>query len=156
MHWPPDLAGLTLNTLRRLQGAAQLEHANAQDIRARASTLLERLAASEVLRFYGECIDACRAAIAAHRRRAGWPEYQRPASPSHRRSTSPSRLPGRGVTAQSVSEGPSAVRLGVAGVLPPPVMGHGRPAFTRAGSAATNLPQSGNDVDRTRGHAPPT
>lgn len=135
MAWPPTLTGISLEQLRRLQGAADVQLAKALTIRAKAASTFELLAAHEVVEFYRQVIAACRRARAAHARATGWhrptraTSPRRDAAPSPTHADAPPRTPARAAGAGG--------GRGVAGVKPPPGMGHGWPASgSGAGSAA--------------------
>jgi hypothetical protein len=141
MQWPPVVSGLPLATVRRLQGAIDLELDTARRIRAKAVSTRELLAAHEVVAFYEACLQACRNAVQRLRREAGWPNLGA-ASPRFR-----PRPPSAGNCAHAASgsvAAPAAAEPGVSGAKPLTVMGQGWPASSRAGSAAGEVLRSDN------------
>lgn len=149
MQWPPDVTGLSLPQVRRLQGAIDLGLAKAHLVRLQASSVRERIAAHEVVEFYEACLKACRFAVQRHRRDVGW-RHLRPASsrpaPRPRTAGNPtlaSTLSHSG-RPERFSAGLAGKAAGVAGVEPPPLKGQGWPAPVRAGSATVWQGRSGN------------
>jgi hypothetical protein len=98
----------------------------------------------------------CREHLAAVRRRAGWHEHQRPPGTATRRSPAPRPNHAPVAMTRRVSAGHAVGRMGVAGALPPPLMGHGWPALPRAGSAARSPARGGNAPAPQPEDAPPS
>lgn len=136
----PYLAEFTtampLDLLRRLQGGFEVRLAELREERRQFHTVRELWDSAQVVQMYEEAVGHCRSLIRAKLRRTGWTEHQRPTLPATRSS----------VRNRRVSAGPDARSR----------MGHGRPASSRAGSAAAGSDQSpdAGTVHR-RGDPPP-
>ena len=138
LHWHAPAA-----RVRTLQGKFEVMLADARRDRAAATNLGEIVALTGVIHQVEQWIGMCREHLAAVRRRTGWGEHA-PPGPSRRRAASPLPVHPSGVMPRRPSAGHAAGRLGVAGATPPPVMGHGWPASSRAGSAASRSARSAN------------
>lgn len=125
IQWP----GLTTLTVLRLKGEIERRLFEAKGIRAKASSVREMVAATEVIHQLEEWLALAVEHLAAIKRERGWPTW-------YTVSAGGETPPPDG---RSASDGP-----GVAGAAPPPVTGQGRPAFVRAGSAADAPGRSGD------------
>ena len=134
---------LSFDTLRRLLSAfGDLAVAARQEARA-ASTLRAVIAATGRAQDYEQAQARCRAVLARKKRQTGWHRpHPRPVNrlhpnPSVAGNRPPAHTTGR--DGRPPAEGPAVngKDAGVAGALPPPAMGHGRPAFPGAGRAAS-------------------
>ena len=118
----------SLPLLRSLLGAYQRMQVELQAMRREPATLRERLAMASINAELESGIAACRARIARRKAERGWGHLAH--GTTH---ATPERARARQAPRRGAAE---AGEAGVPGAEPSAAMGHGRPAFPRAGSAA--------------------